>query len=64
MISTNNNSLSYHRLQSDLLLLSQDAKQVIAEHSTQMVIFDEPEAIITAIDDVVASISQSFAGRK
>jgi len=56
VISTNYDSPGYRQLQAQLLRLSRDAKQVIAEHSTHMVIVDEPETIVAAIEDVVTSI--------
>jgi pimeloyl-ACP methyl ester carboxylesterase len=64
VISTRNESPSYQRLQSGLLLLTHDGKQTIAEHSTHMVLVDAPEAIITAIDDVITSIRNRAALRK
>ncbi|HXE64583.1 MAG TPA: alpha/beta hydrolase [Bryobacteraceae bacterium] len=62
VISTSNDSPGYQQLQEQLLRLSHAAKQSIAEHSTHMVIVDQPEIIITAIDDVVNSIRESRAG--
>jgi pimeloyl-ACP methyl ester carboxylesterase len=56
VISTNYDSPEYRELQAQLLRLSRDARQVIAEHSTHMVIVDQPETIVTAIDDVLQSI--------
>ena len=56
VISTNYDSPEYRRLQERLLGLSRDAKQVIAERSSHMVIVDEPETIVTAIEDAVKSI--------
>jgi pimeloyl-ACP methyl ester carboxylesterase len=56
VISTNNDSPAYRQLQTQLLHLSRDSKHRIAEHSTHMVLVDEPEAIVTAIEDVVQSI--------
>jgi pimeloyl-ACP methyl ester carboxylesterase len=61
VISTNYDSPEYRRLQSLLLRLSRDAKQLIAEHSTHMVIVDQPEIIVTAVADVLQSIRESRA---
>jgi pimeloyl-ACP methyl ester carboxylesterase len=62
VISTNNNSPGYAELQTRLLRLSRNAKQLIADHSTHMVIVDQPETIVTAIDDVVKSVRKQGAG--
>jgi pimeloyl-ACP methyl ester carboxylesterase len=56
VISTNYDSPEYRQLQGQLLKLSSVAKQVTAEHSTHMVIVDQPEAIVTAIEDALKSI--------
>jgi pimeloyl-ACP methyl ester carboxylesterase len=56
VISTSNDSPGYADLQSHLLRLSRNAKQLIADHSTHMVIVDQPETIVTAIEDVLQSI--------
>ncbi len=56
VISTNNDSPAYQQLQTRLLHLSRDSKHRIAEHSTHMVLVDDPEVIVTAIEDVVQSI--------
>jgi pimeloyl-ACP methyl ester carboxylesterase len=57
VISTNYDSFGYRQLQAQLLKLSRAAKQIIAEHSTHMVIVDEPEAIVTAVEDVLKSVA-------
>lgn len=44
------------QLQMQLLHLSRSSKHRIAVHSTHMLLVDEPEAIVTAIEDVVQSI--------
>jgi pimeloyl-ACP methyl ester carboxylesterase len=56
VISTSNDSPGYRTLQTKLLRLSHDAKQLIAAHSTHMVIVDQPETIVAAIEDVVWSV--------
>ena len=59
VISTPNDSTEYQRLQARLLLLSRDAKQVIAERSSHMVIVDAPDTIAGAIEEVVRAIRVS-----
>ncbi|HVW06999.1 MAG TPA: alpha/beta hydrolase [Bryobacteraceae bacterium] len=56
VVSTKNDSPGYPELQNRLLHLSRDSRQMIAEHSTHMILVDQPEAIVTAIEDVVDSI--------
>ena len=56
VISTNNGSPAYQELQTKLVALSHDSKQMVAEHSTHMVIVDAPETIVTAIGEVVKAI--------
>ena len=56
VISTSYDSPEYRQLQGQLLALSRDAKQVIAGHSTHMVIVDQPESIVAAIEDVLKSV--------
>ncbi|HVV45140.1 MAG TPA: alpha/beta hydrolase [Bryobacteraceae bacterium] len=62
VISTNNESSGYRQLQARLLGLSRNAKQFIAAHSTHMVIVDEPETVVSAIEEVVKSIREPRAG--
>ena len=64
VISTSGDSPEYRRLQAGLLLLSHDARQVIAERSTHMAIVDAPETIITAIGEVVTAIRDHATLRK
>ncbi len=56
VISTNYDSPGYRQLQAQLLGLSRNAKQIMAERSTHMVIVDQPETIVAAIEDVLQSI--------
>jgi pimeloyl-ACP methyl ester carboxylesterase len=56
VISTNYDSPEYRELQTRLLHLSRDAKQIMAENSTHMVIVDQPETIVNGIEDVLNSI--------
>jgi hypothetical protein len=46
----------YLKLQSDLLSLSRNSKEVIAENSGHFVIIDRPDVVISAIRQVVQSI--------
>jgi len=64
VISTPNDSAEYQRLQAKLLLLSRDAKLIVAERSTHMVIVDAPDTIIAAIEQVVTSIRNGAALEK
>ncbi len=56
VVSVNNDSPNYWRLQRKLLSLSHDSKQVIAENSSHMVIVDQPEVIIDAIQQVITAV--------
>jgi pimeloyl-ACP methyl ester carboxylesterase len=64
VISTHNGSPAYQKLQTKLLALSRDSKQVVAEHSTHMVIVDAPETIVAAIGEVVTAIRTHGVLRK
>ena len=55
VVSTLYDSPRYRRLQRDLLLLSHNSQQFIAENSTHMVIIDQPETVIQAIQQVLAA---------
>jgi pimeloyl-ACP methyl ester carboxylesterase len=49
-------STEYTKLQSDLLSLSRNSKEVIAEKSGHFVIIDRPDVVIDAITQVVQSV--------
>lgn len=53
VISTAYDSPRYVELQRKLLTLSRNSEQVIAENSTHMVIIDQPQIVISAIEKVV-----------
>jgi len=55
-IRTAMSSPEYLKLQSDLLSLSRNSKQIIAEQSSHFVIIDKPDVVINAIRQVVQSI--------
>jgi len=55
-IRTDMTSPEYLKLQSDLLSLSRNSKQMIAEKSSHFVIIDRPDVVINAIRQVVQSI--------
>lgn len=55
VISTLYDSPRYTELQHKLLALSHSSKQFIADHSTHMVVIDQPEIVTKAIHQVVAS---------
>jgi pimeloyl-ACP methyl ester carboxylesterase len=47
---------SYAKLQADLLSLSQNSKQMIAEKSGHFIIIDRPDVVVDAISQVVQSV--------
>jgi pimeloyl-ACP methyl ester carboxylesterase len=56
-VSTDGNrSPDYVKLQNDLLSLSQNSKELIAENSGHFVIIDRPDVVIDAISRVVQSV--------
>lgn len=55
VVSTLNDSPRYRELQRQLLLLSRNSTQLIAENSTHMVIIDQPEIVVQAIERVIAT---------
>jgi len=50
-----NRNLAYVELQSRLLSLSQNSKEMVAENSSHLVIIDRPDIVIDAIRQVVQS---------
>jgi len=56
VISTALNVPDYVNLQTKLLALSHNSKQIIAEKSGHIVFLDQPEVIVTAIDQVVEAV--------
>ncbi len=56
VVSTPYDSPRYRELQRELLLLSRNSKQFMAENSMHMVIIDQPETVIQAIERVVAAV--------
>lgn len=58
VVSTLYDSPQYRQLQGKLLALSHNSTQFIADHSTHMVIIDQPETVIKAIQHVLASIHE------
>jgi pimeloyl-ACP methyl ester carboxylesterase len=54
VVSTLYDSPRYRELQQKLLGLSHDSKQFIAENSSHMVIIDQPEIVVEAIQQVIA----------
>jgi pimeloyl-ACP methyl ester carboxylesterase len=59
VISTNYDSPRYAELQKKLLMLSHNSEQLIAENSTHMVIIDQPEVVVRAIEQVVEAVRRS-----
>ena len=58
VISTDNETAGYLKLQTDLMALSHRSEHVIAWNSTHMVLVDEPEVITTAILKMAAAARQ------
>lgn len=56
VISTANDSRNYQTLQTKLLALSRNARHIIAENSSHMVIVDEPQVIVSAVQRIVDRI--------
>ncbi len=56
VISTTYDSPNYRKLQSSLLSLSRDSRQMVAENSSHMVIIDNPGVIVSAIRQVVNAV--------
>lgn len=52
VVSTLYDSPRYTQLQHHLLMLSHNSKQLVADHSTHMVVIDQPEIIVRAIQEV------------
>lgn len=63
VISTMYDSPAYAELQHKLLMLSRNSEQLIAYNSTHMVIIDEPEIIVKAIQQVVEAVRNAGALR-
>lgn len=55
VVSTLYDSSSYRELQHQLLMLSHNSKQWMAENSSHMVIIDQPEIVVQAIENVVTA---------
>lgn len=56
VIRTKNDSPKYGELQRTLLSLSRDSRQSVAENSTHMILVDQPEVVIRAIEQVVSAV--------
>ncbi len=63
VVSTLYDSPKYRDLQHQLLALSHDSKQLIAENSTHMVIIDQPQTVVQAIENVVATARSRAASK-
>jgi pimeloyl-ACP methyl ester carboxylesterase len=59
VVSTGNQNLSYLDLQAKLLALSRDSRQVIASRSGHSIEWDQPEAVVDAIRQVVQSVRRA-----
>lgn len=58
VVSTPYDSPHYAELQHKLLMLSRNSKQFKAENSSHMVIIDQPDTVIRAIQGVIAAIRE------
>ena len=58
VVSTTYDSERYRALQQQLLILSSNHVQLIAQNSTHMVIIDQPEVVIEAIRKIVNDVRQ------
>ena len=56
VISTVNHPANYDKLQTELLALSLNSKQFVAEKSFHAVTIDQPEIIVSAIHEVVEAV--------
>jgi pimeloyl-ACP methyl ester carboxylesterase len=63
VISTGNDAAGYEKLQSELLSLSLNSKQLIAERSFHSVEIDEPEIVISGIRQVVEAVQDHTKAR-
>jgi pimeloyl-ACP methyl ester carboxylesterase len=52
-ISTENEAPGYAELQSELLALSRDSKQIVARNSSHFIIIDQPDIVVEGIRQVV-----------
>jgi pimeloyl-ACP methyl ester carboxylesterase len=59
VISTTNDSPKYQQLQTKLFALSRNARHVVAENSSHMVIVDEPQIIVSAVQQIAYRIRAS-----
>jgi pimeloyl-ACP methyl ester carboxylesterase len=57
--TSENNSPDYAKLQTELLSLSHNSKQLVAEKSGHFVIIDRPDVVIDAISQVVQSVRKN-----
>ena len=64
VVSTANDSPNYRRLQTELLALSSQSRQLIAEGSYHPVHIDQPEVIVDAIKEVVAAVRKHSATKR
>jgi pimeloyl-ACP methyl ester carboxylesterase len=62
VVSTSNQARGYARLQAELLSLSRNSTQMVAEHSFHAVEIDQPEVVVAAIRQVVEAVRKP-AGR-
>ncbi len=56
VIRTNNETPGYEELQAKLLALSRNSSQIVAGHSSHMVIVDEPQIIVSSVRKMVDSL--------
>lgn len=64
VVSTASDSPNYLRLQTELLALSSQSRQLIAEKSYHPVHIDQPEVIVDAIQEVVAAVRKHSGAKR
>ncbi len=64
VVSTANETPGYAELQKELLTLSRNSRQMMAAHSSHMVIVDEPGVVVSAMEEVVKAVRSGGALRK
>lgn len=60
VIATSNPGRGYTQLQTNLLKLSRDSRQIIAQNSSHMVLIDRPDVIIGAIRELVINARRAI----
>jgi pimeloyl-ACP methyl ester carboxylesterase len=64
VVSTSYDAAAYSALQQKLMALSKNSEEYKAEESSHMVIIDQPDVVIRAIQEVVATVERNRAAAK